>query len=155
MKKKTNQLGEILSGERTLKSYRRFITPYYFIRKAKVIIQYGASLAGVLLAAFLSPPTAVYVALLAVYFACLICDIVWLDLRDQRVYIDESEIVLKAGVALIQYQWAHIESFRQLPDNAIMMTFVNGSQATLKGLKSTDALIPLLKNHITEESADY
>jgi hypothetical protein len=154
MKKKTDRLGEIINGERKLRSHRRFITPYYHIRKGSDILRYGSFLVVLLWHILASPPTPVYVAVLTLFFGGLALDVAWFDSRDHRVYIRDSEVILKANVALIRYNWSDIERVTRLPDNAIAVTFTDKSEATLKGLRSVDELMPLFEKHVTGKTFD-
>ena len=154
MTKKTDRLGEIISGERQLRSHRRFITPYYHIRKGSDILRYGSFLAVLLWHILASPPTPVYVAVLALFFGGLVLDIVWFDSRDHRVYISNSEVILKANVALIRYNWSDIERVTRLSDNAIVVTFTDKSEATMKGLRSVNELFPLFEKHVIGKTFD-
>ena len=154
MKKKKDRLGKPINSYRELRSYQCFVTPWYRLRKSLALLRLVVILAFAAWHFTASPPTYMYVIVLVAFFASIFLDTFCFDSRDQRTYISDRDLVIKADFIMLRYQWSHIEHIQVLPENGICITFIDGSTATLKGMIDADELLSEINRHIPDTSSE-
>lgn len=154
MKKKAARLGESINSVKELKSYRRFVTPWYRLRNIFFFLRMFMILAFAPWHFFASPPTSMYGIVLSAFLASLFLDMFCFDYRDQRVYISDRDVVIKDKSLMLRYRWAHIKHALMLPDNGLHITFTDESEATLKGMIDADELLSEINRHIPDTLSD-
>ena len=131
VKKKAARLGESINSVKELKSYRRFVTPWYRLRNIFFFLRMFIILAFAPWHFFASPPTSMYGIVLSAFLVSLFLDMFYFDYRDQRVYISDRDVVIKDKSLMLRYRWVHIKHALMLPDNGLHITFIDESEAII------------------------
>ena len=151
MKKKKARLGKPIHSWRELRSYQCFVTPWFRLRKSLNLLRLIVILAYAAWHFTASPPTVMYVIVLVAFFASTFLDIFCFDNWDQRVYISDRDVVIKADSLTLTYRWAHIQQIQGMSENALLITFIDGSTVILKGMTAVDELIAEMNHRVHPE----
>ena len=146
--RRKDTLGTGVSSWENLKSYTVFSTKYSSIKKIGFFVSTIIFIVGFICSRAPSVPPAVVGVFLGLFLISIFIDSIWLDQYDDRIYIADRDIIIKAKGITKKYHWTDIDYVAQRPNNEIMIEFIDQSNVVLKNVHNIEELIVALNHHI-------
>lgn len=151
MKQEKKSLGMVVHSSkdfRALKSYTRYVTPFFYITKIIHWVTLIMFISGVIGHNFFDLPMSVSVFFVAGYFGSLAINCIFFDRLDQRIYVGEAGIAIKHNTITKKYAWTDVKNIIRLSRRVVTVEYLDGTLVMLKRIRRVDELMDKIPSDI-------